>query len=192
MVDSGAVHQEGGNITLIKHRAASLVAAFLLVLATASTAAAAPNHRQVTLLDNCDQASFDAALGPGACSRPGGGTTVDRLIEQLLTKGTAPSWRFSPSYVVLADGGTVTAVNRGGEGHTFTEVAEFGGGCVDELNQLLGLTPVDECTNPGAGVLFGTTLVLPGGSLTTGPLDSGTHRFMCIIHPWQRSTVAVD
>ena len=175
-----------------KHRVASLVAAFLLVLTTASAAAAAPNHRQVQLLDNCDPASFNAVLGDGACVRPGGGLAFDTFIDQLLGLGTAPSWRFSPSFARLADGGTVTAVNRGGEGHTFTEVAQYGGGCVQELNDLLGLTPVEECTNPGAGFLFGTTFVAPGASLTTDALDSGTYRFMCIIHPWQRTTVVVD
>ena len=46
-----------------------------------------------------------------------------------------------------------------------------------------------ECTNPGFGFLAGTTGILPGDSLTTDPLASGTYRFQCIIHPWQRTTV---
>jgi len=173
---------------LRSRRTASLVAALALALATASAVSAAPNNRQVILFDNCDPASFNAVLGEGACARTGGGLSFDAFIDQLLTLGAAPSWRFSP-YVRLAEGGTVTAVNRGGEAHTFTEVAEFGGGCVDELNDLVGLEAVPECAN--AGQLFGTTLVPPGGRLTTEPLDSGTHKFMCIIHPWQRTTVDV-
>ena len=39
-------------------------------------------------------------------------------------------------------GGSVEARNVGGEVHTFSEVASFGGGCIDALNDLLGLTPV--------------------------------------------------
>ena len=172
----------------MKRRLASLLAALMFVAATASTAFAAPNHRQVILLDNCDPASFNAVLGDGACVRTGGGLTFDRLIDQLLTLGTAPSWRFSPGFVRLADGGTVSAVNKGGEAHSFTEVSAFGGGCIEELNALLGLTPVAECSDPA---VFGT-IVPPGDSLTTDPLDSGTYRFQCIIHPWQRTTVVVD
>ncbi len=32
--------------------------------------------------------------------------------------------------------------NWGGRGHTFTEVADFGGGCVGDLN--IGLSPAPE------------------------------------------------
>jgi hypothetical protein len=73
----------------------------------------------------------------------------------------------------------------GGEFHTFTEVAAFGGGCVDQLNLLLGLQPVSECAAPG---IFMTTGVAPGGQRTTGALSAGTHRFQCLIHPWQRTS----
>jgi hypothetical protein len=69
--------------------------------------------------------------------------------------------------------------------HTFTEVADFGGGCVQEINDLLGLGPVPECATPG---IFETTGLPPRASLNTGPLASGTHRFQCLIHPWQRTT----
>ena len=87
----------------------------------------------------------------------------------------------------MAAGGTLTATNKGGEFHTFTEVAAFGGGCVDELNDLLGLTPVPECAQaPG---IFFSTGAGRGGSTTTGPLAAGTHRFLCLIHPWMTATV---
>jgi hypothetical protein len=169
-------------------RPASVVVALILALTTASAVAAAPAGAQVILRDNCDPATFNAVLGEGACARPGGGLTFEAFIGQLMTLGRAPSWHFTP-YVRLADGGTVTAVNRGGEAHTFTEVAAFGGGCVDELNEILGLEPVPECQDLGA--VF-ATIVFPGNSLTTEPLDSGTHRFQCAIHPWQRTVVDVD
>jgi len=160
-----------------------------LLIALASVVAAAPGSRTVQILDNCDPASFNAVLGPGACVRDGGGMTFDRLIEQLLRKGDVASWRFAPEQLKLAAGGTIKAINRGGEFHTFTEVAQFGGGCVPELNELLGLTPVPECAQaPG---IFGATGVAQGASIQAGPLAEGTRYFMCLIHPWHQTTVNV-
>jgi hypothetical protein len=167
-----------------RKRVVALVAAGVAALATAAGASAGTDDRQVLMLDNCDGPSFNAVLGEGACTRPGG-VTFERLVGELLQHGTAPSWRFSPEQLKLNAGGTITASNLGGEFHTFTRVAAFGGGCVPELNALLGLTPVPECGIPG---IFGTTGAPPGAAVTTGPLASGTNRFMCLIHPWMRST----
>ena len=104
-------------------------------------------------------------------------------MERSFARGGAPSWRFSPSKASLAAGGSITAINRGGEFHTFTEVAAFGGGCVDELNAILGLTPVPECGVPG---IFGATGLDPGASLKTAPLAAGTHLFICLLSPEQK------
>jgi plastocyanin len=154
----------------------------------ATLAWAAPSHRQVVMLDACDGPSFNAAIGEGTCTRPGG-VPFETFIGQLLKHGTAPAWRFAPGQAKLEAGGSITAPNLGGEFHTFTEVAEFGGGCVDELNALLGLTPVPECAQaPG---IFFTTGAAPGGTVATGALDAGTHKFLCLIHPWMRATVTV-
>ena len=157
-----------------------------VALAAAPIALAAPSSGTVVMLDACDPATFNAAIGEGTCERPGGGVTFDTFIGQLLTHGRAPSWRFAGPATVAA-GGTLTAVNRGGEFHTFTKVAAFGGGCVDELNDLLGLTPVPECAQ-APGIFFSTGAAM-GGSVTTPPLAAGTHRFLCLIHPWMTSTV---
>ncbi len=167
----------------------SLAASLVLVLAFASTAVAGPSHRTVQILDDCDAATFNAALGPGSCTKDGD-VTFEEFVGGLLSGNPPSAWRFSPGMVKLDAGGTVTAKNRGGEVHTFTEVAQFGGGCVQEINDLMGLQPVPECAN--AGTLFGTTAVAPGGSLTTAPLGAGAHRFQCIIHPSQRTTVVAD
>ncbi|MGH3071394.1 MAG: cupredoxin domain-containing protein [Gaiellaceae bacterium] len=164
-----------------------VLAVTLAAVATAATAWAGAGHRQVLMLDACDGPSFNAVIGEGTCSRAGG-VTFERFIDQLLTHGEAPSWRNSPEQLKLDAGGTISAPNRGGEFHTFTEVAAFGGGCVPDLNALLGLSPVPECGIPG---IFGTTGAPPGGVVTTGALAPGTHRFMCLIHPWMRSTVEV-
>jgi plastocyanin len=168
-----------------------LVTAAVAILATviaASTVSAGASNRRVQILDACDPATFNAVLGDGACVRKGGGVTFERFINQLIRKGEAPSWRFSPAHLKLDAGGTITARNGGGEFHTFSEVAAFGGGCVPELNDLLGLDAVPECAD---GDIFATTGVTPGASLTTEPLAAGVHRFMCLIHPWQRTTARV-
>ena len=157
-----------------------------LAALTTSIALAAPSSGNVVMLDACDPATFNAAIGEGTCERGGGGVKFDTFIGQLLAHGTAPAWRFAGPATVAA-GGTLTAVNRGGEFHTFTKVAAFGGGCVDELNDLLGLTPVPECAQ-APGIFFSTGAGM-GGSVTTAPLTAGTQRFMCLIHPWMTSTV---
>jgi plastocyanin len=167
-----------------------LASAAVLALSAVSSASAASTHRQVQVLDDCDAATFNAALGdPNACVRPDG-TTFQEFISQLVAMGRAPAWRFAPDHQTLAAGGSIDAYNRGGEFHTFTEVAAFGGGCVEPLNQILGLTAVPECAN--AGTLFATTGIIPGGELEGTPLSSGTHLFECLIHPWMRSTVVVQ
>jgi plastocyanin len=158
------------------------------VLVAATVAWAAADRRNVQMLDACDPATFNAAIGEEVCVGGGGGVKFEHFIAQLVSTGDAPAWRFSPAQMTLAPGGTIEAVNRGGEFHTFTEVAAFGGGCVPDLNALLGLTPVPECGIPG---IFGTTGAAPGDSVETGPLAAGTHRFLCLIHPWMRTTVQV-
>ena len=159
--------------------------ALVAALVGATAAWAAPGERQVVILDACDGPWFDAVLGEGACTRSGG-VTFETFIGQLVTRGEAPAWRFAPGQAGLAAGGHLTAPNKGGEFHTFTEVAAFGGGCVEELNEILGLHPVPECEIAG---IFGATGVAPGEAVRTGALSAGTHRFMCLIHPWMRTTV---
>jgi hypothetical protein len=161
----------------------------LLVLVPAAGASAASATRQVQVLDDCDPATFNAALGPGTCVKDGG-TTFSEFIAQLQAQGRAPAWRFAPGQLSLDAGGTLQAPNRGGEVHTFTEVATFGGGCIAALNDLLGLTPVPECAGFPGGA-FAATLVPPGGTVTTSPLSPGIHRYECLIHPWMRTTATV-
>jgi plastocyanin len=172
-----------------KRTAVATVICGATALIAAAVAFAQADHRNVQILDNCDPASFNAAIGPGTCVRTGGGLAFPRFIAQVSSKGGASSWQFSPAQLKLAAGGTITATNRGGEFHTFTEVASFGGGCIAPLNALLGLTPVAECSIPG---ILGATGVPPGTSATRGPLAAGIHRLQCLIHPWQRTTAVVS
>lgn len=162
-------------------------AALTVGLVAVAVASGAAQSRKVQVLDDCEPVSFNAVIGPGTCVKDGG-VTFSEFVEQLATQGRAPAWRFAPEHLQLSAGGTLEADNRGGEFHTLTEVAAFGGGCVAELNEILGLTPVPECAIPG---IFGTTGIAPGGTLETAPLAAGTHRFMCLIHPWMKTTATV-
>ena len=95
-----------------------------------------------------------------------------------------PSWRNEPSHMTVQQGKELHVVNDGGRGHTFTEVANFGGGFVGQLN--IGLRPAPECTPA-------TTVPLPpGGRQSIDGLAPGLHKFMCCIHPWMRATVRVE
>ena len=164
-----------------------VIASLSLLLAASGTASASQTARHLNMLDDCDSVSFNAVIGPGTCTKAGG-TSFQDFIGQLLAKGHAPAWRFAPSAMQLPAGATIVAFNKGGEDHTFTEVAHFGGGCVQVLNNLLGLSPVPECGNPA---LFPGTLVEQGSSRQTAALTPGSHLFECLIHPWMRTTVTV-
>jgi plastocyanin len=155
-------------------------------IGTMASAQGGPSVRHVQILDACDPTTFNAAFGPGTCTR-NGGVTLDHFISQLEKHGRAAAWRFSPSKLELASGGTILAKNRGGEEHTFTEVAAYGGGCVPPLNAILGLTPVPECSIPG---FFPSELIAQGDTRAVTGLAAGVHRFQCLIHPWQNTTVS--
>ena len=125
---------------------AIVTVAGLLALGAAGAAAGKSGAavRNVQALDACDPATFNAAVGAGTCTRNGGGLPFDQFIAQRQKHGGAAAWRFSPGRLTLDSGGSLEVTNRGGEDHTFTEVANFGGGCVKALNDILGLTPVPE------------------------------------------------
>jgi plastocyanin len=164
-----------------------VVASLSLLLAASGSASASQTTRHLNMLDDCDPVSFNAVIGPGTCTKDGS-TAFQDFVGQLLAMGQAPAWRFAPTTLKLPAGATIVAFNKGGEDHSFTEVANFGGGCVQVLNDLLGLTPVPECGNPA---LFPGTIAEQGGSTQTAALAPGVHLFECLIHPWMRTTVTV-
>src|SRR5215217_6725533 len=90
----------------------------------------------VNIHDACDPDTFNDALqNPDACVRAGG-VTFDQFIALLTRLGFIEPWNFAPSTANVRVGQVFEAVNHGGETHTFTEVAEFGGGIVPFLNDL--------------------------------------------------------
>src|SRR5262245_52843930 len=104
-----------------------------------TVARAAGGNVIVNIHDNCDPETFNAAIGPGTCAGPGG-MPFDQFISLLTQLHLVPSWHFAPNLVNAKRGETFLVINKGGEVHTFTEVEEFGGGIVPNLNQLAGLT----------------------------------------------------
>ena len=143
------------------------------------------DSRTVRMLDDCDPASFDAALhDPNACVGRGK-TTFDRFIAELTRSQVAQKWRFDPQHVEVEKGNDVFAINKGGEVHTFTRVASFGGGIVPLLNTLSGNpTPAPECTT-----LEPDDFVAPGGTYTAELNTDKLQHFQCCIHPWMRADV---
>jgi plastocyanin len=136
----------------------------------------------VNMLDACDPDTFNAPpLEPGTCVR-NGGVTFAQFIAELTRLGSIGPWRFSPSNGNVEVGQTFVAVNMGGERHTFTEVADFGGGVVPLLNDLSHAGDiVPECRS-----LDDDDMVAPGGTYTEVIDHPGTVKFQCCIHPWMR------
>ncbi|MGQ0765523.1 MAG: cupredoxin domain-containing protein [Gemmatimonadota bacterium] len=142
----------------------------------------------VFVMDNCDPT--DPGWAPtGGCALPGGTVTVAEFNSMRgsplsLSVVGHPSWRNQPSYTVMPAGGVVRVRNEGGRAHTFTKVADFGGGFVPPLNQ--GLTPSPECLSSGVEVIG------PRGRSEVEGLSAGDHKFICCIHPWMRAVVKVQ
>jgi plastocyanin len=167
-------------------------------LAVAGTASAAPGRTVVIeAQDACDE-----SFGP-LCNRADGdsGPRVgfEELLGRLQEDRAHGAWRFQPEKVKVRAGDRIVAkMGRGGEFHTFTEVAPaFGLGCVPELNHLVfGTDAIAEvCKDeiaPGVPRLFATTGVGPGVSYDAGTLAKGRHLFECMIHPWMKATVTVE
>ena len=140
--------------------------------------------RLIQIMDACDPTTFNAAVGAGTCVRRGG-VIFERFLKLLGEHQKVGAWHFAPSPVNARVGQTLLAVNHGGEVHTFTEVAAFGGGIVPLLNQLSGNpVPAPECL-----ALSPDAFVPPGGSFTDEVENPGTELYQCCIHPWMRTTV---
>src|SRR5262245_50718483 len=154
---------------------------------------------RIALMDNCDPKTFPN----GVCvvlPRPGDTTFaefLDQLFSPLIDRGRVfvghPAWRFEPSYVSIRAGQTVRVTNSGGEGHTFTEVRNYGGGSIAMLNG------PDTVLAPGPPGLPGCpanpanlVVVNQGDTVRVTGLSPGLHKFECCIHPWMRAVIDVE
>jgi plastocyanin len=170
------------------------------VVTTSLQAQARSNDAKITMMDNCSEndpayvpfgGCPEGAPFPGSRSYHGDVSVAEffALLFSPLAPGNQvighPSWRNEPSYISIRAGQDVRVSNRGGRAHTFTKVADFGGGFVGPLNG--ALDPAPECADP-------TQLVFVpyGGSQTVTGLAAGLHQYQCCIHPWMRAAVRVN
>jgi hypothetical protein len=186
-------------------RGGATVAICLAVLVAPSSVMASdrddPRVKQIQIRDDCDPATFNA-IGLGNICGGDGLTTFARFANQLMTTGRAPKWRFSPDTVHLELGDSFAATDRGGEVHSFTEVAHFGPSVIPQVNDLLhmpGAQPNAECStgfaklnaDPAHNNPQLTSFVLPGQSFTDTPSAAGTELYQCCIHPWMQAVITI-
>ena len=167
------------------------VVAAIALLSLTFSAGAVQGDKKVRMYDDCEPTTFNAVLGDGTCIG-NGHTTFAEFIEELEETQDVHKWRNQPSNMHLNVGRPTLIENRGGETHTFTSVANFGGGFVNELNGISGNpVPAPECLS------FGSIVFIPAGGVEQGPtagsseLPVGTHKFQCCIHPWMRTVIEV-
>jgi hypothetical protein len=155
-----------------------LAAAAILTVALPAAMAA-----KVDLLDDCD-ANDPGWASSGGCTIEEGDVTVAEFNALLSSVNSAavvghPSWTISPTYLSLELGEKLRVRNHGGRGHSFTEVAAFGGGRVPPFN--MGLTPAPECA--------AATAIAPGMQTELSVGTPGLHLFQCCFHPWMRAAI---
>jgi plastocyanin len=152
----------------------------------------APRAAQIVALDECDPSTFNALLGPDFCRNVaiGASTTLSDLFAKAAGGEPDPGWDFEPDVLKIDQGTDLSVVDQGGEPHTFTEVAHFGGGFIAGLNAP-GETVVPECSGGFANVAVAKTRILQASTVHVSDLSKGTHYFQCCIHPWMRVKVEV-
>jgi len=152
---------------------------------------------RIRILDRCDPATFNAG-GTVLCNPDfDGGVTLDDFRELLTPAAFGhPAWRFNAPYIVIEPDEKVRVTNRGGEGHTFTEVLEveegkspFGKGRVSALSEPLGFPEPD--TIPPVCDAAVAPSISPGNTVYIKDLSKGTHYFQCCIHPWMHAIIQV-
>lgn len=153
-----------------------------------------PRVAQVVALDECDPATFNApsAGGPDFCRNValGASTKFADLFAAAQKDNPDPKWDFEPDALTIKKGTILSVVDQGGEPHTFTEVAKFGGGFIPGLNAP-GEDTVPECNGGFSRVEVARTRILQGSQLQVTGLEKGEHYFQCCIHPWMRMKIDV-
>ena len=161
-------------------------------IAQASPAQGQPRQAaQILALDECDPTTFNAALGLDFCRNVtlGAFTRLNDLFAKAAAGTPDPGWDFEPDVLNIKQGTPLSVVDEGGEPHTFTEVAQFGGGFIPGLNA--GEATVPECAGGFSNLAVAKTRILQGSEIKVMGLSKGTHHFQCCIHPWMRVTVDV-
>jgi hypothetical protein len=164
-----------------------LLPTLALIALFAVPATASAGDAVIKIKDACDPATFNAVLGDGACApinNKGGRVEFEELVGGEIDK-----WKFSERKLTIDEGESVRVrFERGGEAHSFTEVPQFGAGCVPELNLLVGYSGDSVA---GCGLIEPTIVGPMRTRYEVAGLSSGVHRFECLIHPWMQSVVEV-
>jgi hypothetical protein len=179
------------SLALLATTLIGVIGVFVVPLAP-SAIADVEHSRHVVINDDCDpnDATWNAV---GGCFQPQGDVTRAEFASQLISPKAASvvghlAWRNDPTYVEINANDFLTAKNAGGRVHTFTKVAQFGGG--RGANPLLnfGLVQANECVTPVGAV---PDDIAPGEHVVVHGLTPGNHHFQCCLHPWMRTTVKV-
>jgi plastocyanin len=157
-----------------------------------------PGIAQVVALDECDPTTFNAALGESgtgfchnvALAALGYATTLADLFAKAAAGTPDPGWDFEPDEMTIGQNTVLSVVDQGGEPHTFTEVANFGGGFIEGLNH--GQATVPECMGGFSNLAVARTRITQGSRLDVTNLAKGKHHFQCCIHPWMHLDVDVQ
>jgi plastocyanin len=180
----------------------SMAAALLVCPLKGAAQNSSPTPVQIVALDECDPTTFNkptdlppgqAGVGADFCknvSLPPFVTKFNDLFDQAKQGKPDPNWDFEPDNVTAMKGAQIVVVNQGGEPHTFTEVKQFGGGFIGDLNG--GEPTVNECSGGFKNLDVARTRILQGSQLLVNGLSKGEHHFQCCIHPWMRVTVDVN
>lgn len=165
------------------------------VMGTFAATVGAKDFLKIRARDECDPATF----GPRCFGSNTGEVTLQEFSD-ALPNGGHEDWKFNPgiSGNHVDAGGMIQVRSEGGVGHTFTRVAEFGGGRVTALNVAVGNAPtVPECVPPSTPGANSVSIPVLQDSVQnfaagTSPLfPPGSHRYQCCIHPWMRTTITV-
>jgi len=169
-------------------RAATAVAlsgvALAGLVATAPAAGAdEPRTKLMRLLDDCDPTDWDPAVSGSVCNAADGSVSFAEFQAELDDGGHG-AWWINNRKETIDLGDTIEVENQGGILHSFTEVADFGGGFVPAFNVAVGNAATATPVSP-------LRFVNPGDSTTVEGLAVGTHKIQCLIHPWMRTVVTV-
>jgi hypothetical protein len=152
---------------------------------------ASNGHTEIHTEDTCDPVTFGALCKAGFR----GTTTLAQFGAELDATQQVATWEYGGGDIRVNAGQGFQVDNRGGEVHTFSVVANFGGGRVPGLNTRSGNPVVaPECVaGPNAtnvDIASGAGITVTTGA--SGAMKSkGTFKVQCCIHPWMRATVTI-
>ncbi len=144
----------------------TLVMVSLLSLSRPVVAQVNSNDNRISMMDDClpGDPGWNPTGGCGLAPHQGEVSAAEfgAFIPSTLISAFVghPSWRNEPSYLSVDQGKTIRVKNEGGRAHTFTRVANFGGGSVAGFN--IGATRAPECPATPPEV---QDAVPPGGTI---------------------------